>query len=101
MSATDGKFQYLMLRAGGKRWPVSAIVASSILFVAALSLFLFARRATGTLVSPLAAPQLVATAIVMCMWALAVREFTAKRARYFWLSLCTMLLVAVGCSFPV
>src|SRR4051812_25438598 len=100
MSATDGKFQSLMLRAGGNRWRVSAIVAGSIFFVAALSLFLCIRRATGALTLPLARPQLVATALVMCLWALAVREFTAKRAAYFWISLCTMLLVAVGCSLP-
>ena len=59
------------------------------------------RRATGALTAPLAAPQLVATAAVMCLWALVVREFTAKRAAYFWVSLSTMLLVAIGCSFPV
>jgi hypothetical protein len=64
-------------------------------------LFLFVRRATGALTAPLATPQLVATAIVMCLWALVVREFTGKRATYFWVSLCTMLLVAIACSFPV
>jgi hypothetical protein len=101
MRATDGIFQSLILRAGGKAWPVSAIVVASIVFVAALSLFLFVRRATGALVAPLAAPQLIATATVMCLWALAVRELTAKRTTYFWLSLCAMLLVAIGCSFPM
>src|SRR6478752_3703907 len=101
MRATDGIFRSLVLRAGGKGWPVSAIVAGSICFVAALGLFVFIRRATGALSAPLATPQLIATAIVMCLWALVVREFTAKRATYFWVSLCTMLLVAVGCSFPV
>jgi hypothetical protein len=101
MRATDGIFQSLILRAGGKGWPVSAIVAGSIGFVAALGLFVFVRRATGALTAPLATPQLIATAIVMCLWALVVREFTAKRAAYFWVSLCTMLLVAIGCSFPV
>src|SRR6185369_15601770 len=29
------------------------------------------------------------------------REFTANRATYCWVSLGTMLLVAIGCSFPV
>ena len=101
MRATDGIFQSLILRAGGKGWPVSAIVAGSICFVAALGLFVFVRRATGALTAPLATPQLIATAIVMCLWAFVVREFTAKRAAYFWVSLCTMLLVAIGCSFPV
>jgi hypothetical protein len=37
----------------------------------------------------------------MCLWALVVREFTAKRATYFWVSLCTLVLVAAACSFPV
>ena len=101
MRATDGIFQSLILRAGGKGWPVSAIVVGSILFVAVLSLFLFVRRATGALTAPLATPQLVATATVMCLWALVVREFTAKRATYCGVSLGTMLLVAIGCSFPV
>jgi hypothetical protein len=101
MRATDGIFRSLILRAGCKGWPVSAIVAGSILFVAALGLFVFMRRATGALTAPLATPQLVATAVVMCLWALVVREFTAKRAAYFWLSIGTMLLVAIGCSFPV
>src|SRR3954464_976706 len=101
MRATDGIFQSLILRAGGKGWPVSASVVASILFVAALSLFLFVRRATGALTVPLATPQLVATAIVMCIWALVVREFTAKRSIYFWVSLGTMLLVAIACSFPI
>ncbi len=74
---------------------------ASILFVAALSLFLFVRRATGRFTAPLATPQLIATAAVMCLWALVVREFTAKRAIYFLVSLGTMLLVAIACSFPV
>jgi hypothetical protein len=100
MRATDGIFQSLILRAG-KGWPVPAIVAGSIFFVTSLSLFLFVRRATGALAAPLATPQLVATATVMCLWALIVRAFTAKRATYFWVSLCTMLLVAIACSFPV
>jgi hypothetical protein len=101
MRATDGIFRSLILRAGGKGWPMPAIVIASIFFVTALSLFLFIRRATGALTAPLATPQLVATATVMCLWALGVREFTAKRATYFWVSLGTMLLVAVACSFPV
>src|SRR4051812_33657424 len=101
MRATDGRFRSLILRAGGKSWPLPAIVVGSIFFVAALSLFLFIRRATGALTAPLATPQLIATATVMCLWALVVREFTAKRTTYFWISLCTMLLVAIGCSFPV
>jgi hypothetical protein len=101
MRATDGIFQSLILRAGDKGWPVPAVVVGSIFFVAALSLFLFIRRATGALTAPLATPQLIATATVMCLWALVVREFTAKRTTYFWVSLCTMLLVAIGCSFPV
>jgi hypothetical protein len=101
MRATDGIFRSLILRAGGNGWPVSGIVAGSIFFVAALGLFVFLRRATGALTAPLATPQLVATAIVMCLWALVVREFTAKRAAYFWVSIGTMLLVAIGCSFPV
>ena len=87
MRATDGIFQSLILRAGGKGWPVPAIVVGSIFFVAALSLFLFVRRATGALTAPLATPQLIATAMVMCLWALVVREFTARRATYFWVSL--------------
>jgi hypothetical protein len=101
MRATDGIFQSLSLRAASKGWPLPAIVAGSICFVAALGLFVFIRRATGALTAPLATPQLIATAIVMCLWALVVREFTAKRAIFFWISLCTMLLVAIGCSFPV
>jgi hypothetical protein len=101
MRATDGIFQLLIERAGGKVWPMPAVVVGSILFVAVLSLFLFVRRATGALTVPLATPQLVATATVMCLWALVVREFTAKRATYFWVSLFTMLLVAIACSFPV
>src|SRR4051794_37331003 len=101
MSAMDGKFQSLILRTAGNRWRVSASVAASIFFIAALSLFLFVRRATGALTLPLATTQLAATAAVMCLWALAVREFTEKRAAYFWVSICAMLLVAIGCSFPV
>src|SRR3954452_18668526 len=101
MRATVGIFQSLILRAGGRGWPASATIAASIYIVAALSLFLFVRRATGALTSPLATPQLVATAIVMCVWALVVREFTAKRLTYFWITLCTMLFVALGCSFPI
>jgi len=101
MRATDGIFRSLLVRAGGKGWPVSAVVAGSIFFVAVLGLFVFIRRATGALTAPLATPQLVATAVVMCLWALVVREFTAKRAAYFWVSIGTMLLVAIGCSFPV
>jgi hypothetical protein len=101
MRATDGIFQSLIERAGGKGWPVSAIVVGAIYFVLALSLFLFVRRATGALAAPLGTPQLVATATVMCLWALILRKFTAKRAAYFWVSLCTMLLVAIACSFPV
>jgi hypothetical protein len=101
MRATDGLFQSLMLRASGKGWPVPAIVMGSIFFVAVLSLFLFVRRATGALTAPLPTPQLTATATVMCLWALVVREFTAKRTTYFWVSLCTMMLVAIACSFPV
>jgi hypothetical protein len=101
MRATDGIFRPLIVRAGGESWLVSAVVAGSIFFVAALGLFVFMRRATGALTAPLATPQLVATAIVMCLWSLVVREFTAKRAAYFWVSIGTMLLVAIGCSFPV
>jgi hypothetical protein len=101
MRATDGIFRSLIVRAGGKGWPVSAVVAGSIFFVAALGLFVFVRRATGALTAPLATPQLVATAVVMCLWALVVREYTAKRTAYFWISIATMLLVAIGCSFPV
>jgi hypothetical protein len=101
MRATDGILQSLILRAGAKGWAAPASVLASILFVAALSLFLFVRRATGALTVPLGAPQLVATAMVVFLWALVVREFTRKRATYFWISLCTMLLVAIGCSFPV
>src|SRR4029079_16830469 len=101
MRATDGIFQSLSVRAGSKGWPVPPIVAGSICFVATLGLFLFMRRATGALNAPLATPQLIATAIVMCLWALMVREFTARRVTYFWVSLSTMILVAVACSFPV
>jgi hypothetical protein len=101
MRATDGILHSLILRAGGKGGPLSASVIGSIFFVFVLSLFLFLRRTTGALNAPLAAPQLVATATVMCLWALIVREFTAKRATYFCVSLCTMLLVAIACSFPV
>lgn len=100
MLATDGIVQSLIMRAGGKGWPVPAIVVASIFFVLVLSLFLFVRRATGALTAPLPTPQLIATATVMCLWALVVREFTAKRAAYFWVSLGAMLLVAIGCSFP-
>lgn len=99
MRATDGILRSLMLRASGNDWPARAIVAASIFFAAALGLFMFIRRATGALAAPLAAPQLVATAFVMCLWALAVCGFTPKRISY-WTSLCTLLLVAFGCSFP-
>jgi hypothetical protein len=101
MRATDGIFRSLIVRAGSKGWPVSAVVVASIFFVTALSLFLLMRRATGALTAPLAMPQLIATATVMCLWALVVREFTAKRAMYFWVSLCTLVFVAIACSFPV
>jgi hypothetical protein len=101
MRATDGKLRTLLLRAGVRSWHLPAIVVGSIFFVAALSLFLFIRRATGALTAPLATPQLVATATVIFLWSLIVREFTAKRALFYWLSLGTMLLVAIGCSFPV
>jgi hypothetical protein len=101
MPATDGIFRSMISRAGDKGWPLPAVVAGSIFFVTALSLFLFIRRATGALTAPLATPQLVATAVVMCLWAIVVREFTAKRAAYFWVSMGTMLLVAIACSFPV
>ena len=100
MSATDGILRSWMLRAARKGWPVAPIVTTSIIFVAALSLFLFVRRATGAFTDPLPAPQLVAIAIVMCAWALAVRELTAKHAIFFWLSLVTTILVAIACSFP-
>src|SRR3954467_12459492 len=100
MGATEGKSQSLLLRAGDNGWRVSTLVAGSILFVAAVSLFLLVRRATGALIAPLPAPQLVATASVMCLWAFIVWEFTAKRVAYFWLSLCSMFFVAIGCSFP-
>lgn len=100
MRATDGKLHSWMLRAGSQGWPVPAIVVASILFVSALSLFLFFRRATGALSAPLPTLELVATAALMLIWVLVVREFTAKRPVFFWLSLGTMLLVAVACSFP-
>jgi hypothetical protein len=100
MRATDGKLHSWMLRSGSQGWPLPAIVVASILFVSSLSLFLFLRRATGALTAPLPTLQLVATAAVMLIWALIVREFTAKRPLFFWLSLGTMLLVAVACSFP-
>ena len=101
MRATDGIVQSLIVRASSKGWPVPAIASGSIFFVAAVSLFLLIRRATGALTAPLATPELVATATVMCLWALVVREFTARRTTYFWVSLCAMMLVAIACSFPV
>src|SRR4051812_33227197 len=101
MRATDGKLRMLLLRAGGTAWLVPAIVVGSIFFVAALSLFLFVRRATGALTLPLATSQLVATATVLFFWALIVREFTGTRTIFHWVSVGTMLLVAIGCSFPV
>jgi hypothetical protein len=100
MRATDGKLHSLILRAGGQGLPVPAIVVGSILFVSALSVFLFVRRAAGALTAPLPTLQLVATAAVMLIWAVIVREFTAKRPLFFWISLSTLLLVAVACSFP-
>src|SRR6478609_3961575 len=100
MRAKDGILQSLTLRSDGKHSTASALVVGSIFFVAALSLFLFVRRATGALTSPLAAPQLAATALVMSLWAVIVQETTAKRAVYFWVSLGTIVLVAIGCSFP-
>ena len=101
MRATDGIFQSLTLRSGGNRRRVPALILGSILFVAAISLFLFVRRAMGALTAPIGISQLIGTATVLCLWALIVREFTAKRAIYFWMSLGTILLVAVACSFPV
>ncbi len=100
MRATDGILRSWIIRAGRRGWPVSPLVVASIAFVAALSLFLFMRRTSGAFTSSLAGPQLVATAIVMCAWALIVREITAKRAIFFWISLGTVLLVAIACSFP-
>jgi hypothetical protein len=100
MRATDGIFQSLTLRSGGNYRRVPAIVVGSIFFVAGLGLFLFVRRAIGALTTPLETTQLIGTAIVLCLWALLVREFTGKQVLYFWVSLCTMLLVAVACSFP-
>ena len=36
----------------------------------------------------------------MLLWAVLVREFTGKRPIFFWVSLGTLLLVAIACSFP-
>ncbi len=100
MRATDGKLQTLLLRANGTRWPVSMLLVASIFFAIVLGLFLFVRRATGALTAPLPVPQLIATAVIACLWALVVQELTAKRQIFFWISLGVLLLVAIGCSFP-
>src|SRR5882672_280383 len=101
MRARDGNSQMPLLRASGIRWPDFAIVGASILFVSAIGVFLVVRRLNGALAAPLPAPQLVATAAGLCVWAMIVRELAAKRRAVAWLLPMVVLFFAFGCSYPV
>src|SRR5437588_1513541 len=98
MPATDGNSQTLLC-ARRVRFTDSALIVASIVFVFAIGVFLVVRRAGGVLTAPLPAPQLVATAAGVCVWAVVVHRLAGKRQAFVWLPASALLLFAVACSY--
>ncbi len=113
MPATEATWRAAWTRAAA-RWPPAAplVVASEILGLA-FGAFLVLRRATGAITSPLPALPLVVTAASLVGWTLLIQLTwrTTRRSiagelrspdRFatFWVPLSTVLLFAVGCSYP-
>lgn len=100
MQATDGTSRILQLRSNRARWPIVASLAATIVFVLAIGLFMVVRRCAGALSEPLPGPQLLVTAACLLVWALVVTQIADDRRVSFWITLSTLLLFAIGCSFP-
>jgi hypothetical protein len=96
----------------GHRWPVVPLLLASVVAPLALGVFLMLRRLAGGLELPLPPLHLIATAAGLVAWTFCVQEVAStpsmtpskrgwmKSALAIWLPLVTVLLFAVGCSYP-
>jgi hypothetical protein len=99
MRATDGAMR-LKLRDGELGSPLQLIVIASVVLVLVAAVFLIVRRVAGAFASPLPPTQLVATAVIVIAWALAVREIISGAPTSLSLLIVAILVFAIACSYP-
>jgi len=82
---------------------LSAVVApaliGSLVLALAVAIFLFVRRLSGALDTPLALAPLVLTASAVLAWSAAIR-WRLRDRRADWLAALVLALFAIACSFP-
>ena len=87
------------------RWPVSHVIVATFFLAFASGVFLIIRRATGAFTCAAAAMLLIATAAGLLAWAGCIRAISTRlrvpaSPIAFWLPPLTLILFAVGCSYP-
>jgi hypothetical protein len=99
MLATDGTWREAEDVADDWRGAVAPALVASLVLALAVGAFLFARRVTGALDTPLAPAPLILTAGGLLAWSAAIR-WRLRDRRADWLSALVLALFAVACSFP-
>lgn len=79
---------------------VARALAIATCVVFAMATFLMARRVTGAFSSPLSLLPLTATATVVVLWTLVVRELSARKPAFEAASIVTLFTIALACSYP-
>ena len=99
MLATDGTWREAEDAVNDWRAVVAPALNASLALALAVAVFLFVRRLSGALETPLAPAPLILTASGLLAWSAAIRLRLRDR-RADWLSALVLALFAVACSFP-
>jgi hypothetical protein len=76
------------------------VVVLSTCLIFAIAAFLLARRVAGAFSSPLPAPQLLATAAIVAVWALSVRRWSSSTPAFVAIAIIVLFTLALACSYP-
>jgi len=99
MFATDGTWRDVDDAGDDWRTVIAPALVTSLALALAVTVFLFVRRLSGALDTPLAPVPLVLTAGGLLAWSAAIRLRLRDR-RADWLAAIVLALFAVACSFP-
>lgn len=99
MRATDGTWRVSLGGGAIARVAERAVVVSTCVAFA-IAAFLLARRVTGAFSLPLPVAHLVVTAFAVVLWALAVRQLSARRPVAVAAAIIVLFTLALACSYP-
>lgn len=99
MRATDGTLRTLPSGSAIDRIALRAVIFSTCIAIG-ISVFLLGRRAAGAFSLPLPMLQLVATATTVVLWAITVREFSARKPAHIVVSIAILFTLGLACSYP-